>query len=171
MYERYESGLSLAQVGREFDLTRERVRQIFKEAGLATRGRGRAQGHDSTAPEPPSATTVAQLALRSVKLLAATLEYEQTGRLTASAQSVGIDPGALRTHLQARGYPVPPTPRQRRLLRPLAEHRSRAEIAETLGITKAGVSAEMGQLLAKLDAADRREAVSVAERFGWLSTD
>jgi hypothetical protein len=39
MYARYDEGASLREVGREFGLTGERVRQLFAQHGLATRSR------------------------------------------------------------------------------------------------------------------------------------
>jgi len=40
MYELYESGWTLEQVGREFGVSRERVRQIFRKSGYAPRSVG-----------------------------------------------------------------------------------------------------------------------------------
>src|SRR5665213_3650696 len=37
MYRDYLSGATLAEAGKPFDLTRERVRQLFRDAGLPTR--------------------------------------------------------------------------------------------------------------------------------------
>lgn len=39
MHAKYEDGASLREVGREFDLTAERVRQLFVQNGLKTRSR------------------------------------------------------------------------------------------------------------------------------------
>jgi hypothetical protein len=43
MHELYSSGATLEEVGERFGLTRERVRQVFVEAGLATRSNSETQ--------------------------------------------------------------------------------------------------------------------------------
>jgi DNA-directed RNA polymerase sigma subunit (sigma70/sigma32) len=44
MYSLYQRGSTLEEVGKLYGLTRERVRQLFKEADLPTRSRQEASG-------------------------------------------------------------------------------------------------------------------------------
>lgn len=41
MYALYQDGATLEEVGADYGITRERVRQLFKKAGLQTRGPGK----------------------------------------------------------------------------------------------------------------------------------
>jgi DNA-directed RNA polymerase sigma subunit (sigma70/sigma32) len=46
MYSLYAQGSTLEEVGKLYGLTRERVRQLFKEADLPTRSRHEASGRN-----------------------------------------------------------------------------------------------------------------------------
>jgi len=52
MHALYRQGATLEEVGEQYGITRERVRQLFKEAGLATRSRQEASGRNRR-PGPP----------------------------------------------------------------------------------------------------------------------
>lgn len=170
MYERYLEGLSLAEVGREYGLTRERVRQIFKEAGTPTRSRAAARDVRRERRKKLEAPAVVdpRKVLTEVRLVIAVRHYEGSGRLVESADAAGVDPRALRRRLVRDGYPLAPTPRQRALLRHLADHRSRREIALLMELSRHDVVAEINAVLEKTRTADRRDAVRVARQFGWL---
>ena len=61
-----------------------------------------------------------------------------------------------------------PTPRELDLLRLLAAHRSRREIAEELALSSHPVKTYIRDLFRKLGVHDRRDAVRVARTKGWL---
>ncbi len=63
------------------------------------------------------------------------------------------------------------TPRQREVLRCLAEGLSNAEIARRLYLTEATVKSHVGSILRKIGAADRTQAAVLAVRYGLSKTE
>ena len=61
-----------------------------------------------------------------------------------------------------------PTPRERDVLRLLAAHQSRRQIATELGLSDQTVKTYLRDLYRKLDVNERADAVRVARRNGWL---
>jgi len=60
------------------------------------------------------------------------------------------------------------TSREKEVLRLVAEGKSNREIAQGLRIAVGTVRAHVGNILAKLGVADRKEAVATAQQRGWL---
>lgn len=61
------------------------------------------------------------------------------------------------------------TPRERQVLALVAEGRSNGEVAKELVISTKTASVHVSNILAKLNASSRTEAVAVARRRGLLS--
>lgn len=61
-----------------------------------------------------------------------------------------------------------PTPRERDVLRLLAAHRSRRQIAAELGLSDQTVKTYLRDLYRKLDVNERADAVRIARRNGWV---
>ncbi|MDE1182379.1 response regulator transcription factor [Paraburkholderia sp.] len=96
-----------------------------------------------------------------------------------SRGEVYIHPSIARTMMQAvrqRQNPVPTpfailTVRELAVLRALGEGASNARLADTLNISEKTVKAHIGSILAKLNLADRTEAVAFAWRNGLMIAD
>jgi DNA-binding CsgD family transcriptional regulator len=170
MYQAYLEGATLEQAGRDFGLTRERVRQLFKGAGLPTRSVAAAQRlRSSQGPQPAPAEGVTDKQLARVRKVAGAIAlFRASGRLDESAARAGISAATLRRWLIRLNQPLPPTPRERVLLRHLADHQSKREIAVASSRTRGEIVAELERLFAKLGVANRADAVGVARDLGWL---
>ena len=90
-------------------------------------------------------------------------------RLRACAAEAGI-------RLRGHGVPDPASPagvtaREREVLELLGEGASNRDIARRLVISEKTVSVHVSNLLAKLDAGNRGQAVATARRFGLLGDE
>jgi len=171
MYQAYLEGATLEQAGRQFGLTRERVRQLFKGAGLPTRSVAaahRLRSAQRTQPGPADGVTDKQLA-RVRKVAEAIALFRASGLLDESAARAGISVATLRRWLIRLNQPLPPTPREKVLLRQLADHLSKHEIAAASARTRGEIVTELERLFAKLRVANRADAIRVARDLGWLS--
>jgi DNA-binding NarL/FixJ family response regulator len=92
-------------------------------------------------------------------------------RGTQLGQDVGdVDGHRLGADEQPGGdLPVAPTGREQEILGLVAEGRSNGEIARRLFISSKTVSVHVSNILAKLGAAGRTEAVALARRRGLLT--
>lgn len=100
-------------------------------------------------------------------------ELVQAVRLVATGDSL-LFPAAIRRlaarHGPERGAALPSlTEREADVLRLMAAGRSNAEIAETLFVSVETVKTHVGNVLAKLRARDRTQAVIAAYESGFLS--
>jgi DNA-binding NarL/FixJ family response regulator len=103
-------------------------------------------------------------------------------RSAARAVAVQLGAGALIDELREQGASVDAetgrgskprdvealTPREREVLELVATGRSNRDIAATLFISAKTVSVHISNLLSKLDAGSRTEAVAIARRRGFL---
>ena len=107
--------------------------------------------------DPAGARTMADLARESARALGA-------APLLAELTTLGSTAGPPRTH------DVALTPRESEILALVAEGRSNGEIGKQLFISTKTVSVHVSNILGKLSAASRTEAVAIARRHGMLPT-
>ncbi len=79
-----------------------------------------------------------------------------------------LDAGAIAAKLAERTPRVPLTPRETEVLSLVAEGLSNAEVAARIGRTEGTVKVHLKNILQKLDASDRTEAVTTALRRGFI---
>ncbi len=77
-------------------------------------------------------------------------------------------PHAVAAKLAERTPRVPLTPRETEVLSLVAEGLSNAEVAARIGRTEGTVKVHLKNILQKLDASDRTEAVTTALRRGFI---
>lgn len=82
-----------------------------------------------------------------------------------------IDPSVRRQILQAADAQDDLTPRETEVLRQLALGRSNKEIADVLSITEETVKTHVGNVLAKLQAGNRSQAIVQALKRGLVSLE